>query len=208
MEILGERERTQVTEMLQKLAGQVAIHVATSEGCETCQEVVQLVSEVAELSAKVDVTTFDLGTAKAAELRIDRAPAIAILGARDYGVRYYGLPTGYEFGAFVQDLIDISAGSTDLKDKPKANLDKLDKPAHIQVFTTPTCPVCPNMVRSAHKLAIESDWVSADAVDSVEFQDLAAKYGVQSVPRTIINESFQIEGVIPEGKLVAEIAKL
>ena len=39
----------------------------------------------------------------------------------------------------------------------------------MQVFVTPTCPYCPAAVRMAHSLAIASDRVTADMVESIEF---------------------------------------
>jgi predicted DsbA family dithiol-disulfide isomerase len=60
-------------------------------------------------------------------------------------------------------------------------------------------------VRLAHKLAIESDKVRADAVEAMEFPHLAIKYNVQGVPRFVINETIQIEGAIPEPMLIAQL---
>ena len=53
-------------------------------------------------------------------------------------------------------------------------------------------------MRLAHKLAIESDNVRADAVEAMEFPHLSMKYNVRGVPRIVINETIQIEGAMPE----------
>jgi protein-disulfide isomerase len=60
-------------------------------------------------------------------------------------------------------------------------------------------------VRLAHKLAIERDNVRADAVEAIEFPQLAIKYNVRGVPRIVINETIQIEGAIPEPMLMAQL---
>jgi predicted DsbA family dithiol-disulfide isomerase len=60
-------------------------------------------------------------------------------------------------------------------------------------------------VRLAHKLAIESDHVRADMVEAIEFPHLAIKYNVRGVPRTVINETIQIEGAVPEPMLMAQL---
>jgi predicted DsbA family dithiol-disulfide isomerase len=60
-------------------------------------------------------------------------------------------------------------------------------------------------VRLAHKLAIESDHVRADAVEAMEFPHLAVNYNVRGVPRFVINETIQIEGAIPEPMLMAQL---
>ena len=63
----------------------------------------------------------------------------------------------------------------------------------------------PNAVRLAHRLAIESDMVWADMVESSEFVPLAQKYGVMGVPKTIINETHDIGGAVPEDLLVLHV---
>ncbi len=60
-------------------------------------------------------------------------------------------------------------------------------------------------MRLAHKLAIESDHVRADMVEAMEFPQLAIKYNVRGVPRFVINETIQIEGAIPEPRLMAQL---
>jgi protein-disulfide isomerase len=60
-------------------------------------------------------------------------------------------------------------------------------------------------VRLAHKLAIASDNVRADAVEAIEFPHLAIKYNVRGVPRIVINETIQFEGALPEPVLMARL---
>ena len=60
-------------------------------------------------------------------------------------------------------------------------------------------------MRLAHKLAIASDNVRADAVESMEFPHLAIKYNVRGVPRTVINETIHFEGALPEPLLMARL---
>jgi hypothetical protein len=57
----------------------------------------------------------------------------------------------------------------------------------------------------AHKLAMASDMVTADAVEATEFPHLAMKYQVQGVPRTVINETTHIEGAVAEAALVSRL---
>src|SRR3989339_101727 len=96
-----------------------------------------------------------------------------------------------------------------IKDKEKESLrkefsQKLVDDVRIMVFT-PTCPYCPSVVRLAHKMAIESDMVWADMVETNEFVPLAQKYHVTGVPKTIINENFEVAGAVPEDLLVAHV---
>ena len=142
---------------------------------------------------------------KANQMSIDKIPALAILGDRDYGIRFYGIPSGYEFTSFVEDIMDIGMRKTNLSEKTKKALSELKNPVHIQVFVTPTCPYCPMAVRIAHKMAFESDKVRADVIESVEFPHLALKYNVKSVPKVVMNENVTMEGATPEPHFLEKV---
>jgi predicted DsbA family dithiol-disulfide isomerase len=60
-------------------------------------------------------------------------------------------------------------------------------------------------VRLAQQLAIESDLITADLVEVTEFPDLAQRYQVRAVPRTIVNETGVIEGALPEAQFVEAV---
>ena len=173
--------------------------------CQFCTETRQIVQEVADLSDKITAEIYDFVADKAmADLfAIDKIPAIAVLRVedeedRDYGIRFYGIPSGYEFTSVIEDIVDVSKGGAELQPKTKEALAALTEPVHFQVFVTPTCPYCPQAVRVAHKFALESDLVQADMVESIEFPHLANKYSVYGVPRTVINETVHQEGAAPE----------
>lgn len=175
--------------------------------CQFCRETEQVLREVADLSDKIKLEVYNLITDKdkADALGIDKIPGTAILGAVDYGVRFYGIPSGYEFTSLVEDIVDISRGQTNLSARTLVLLAKLHQPVHIQVFVTPTCPYCTAAVRLAHSLAIASEHVRADMVESVEFPQLAIKYQVKGVPRTVVNETSSFEGAVPEPLFVAKV---
>jgi predicted DsbA family dithiol-disulfide isomerase len=60
----------------------------------------------------------------------------------------------------------------------------------------------------AHQLAVESDLITADMVEVIEFPHLSTKYQVMGVPRTVIDETIHIEGAAPESMLMREFARL
>ena len=60
----------------------------------------------------------------------------------------------------------------------------------------------------AHRLAMESEWITADMVEATEFPHLANKYQVYGVPRTVINETIHIEGAVPEPALVDKLMQV
>jgi alkyl hydroperoxide reductase subunit AhpF len=105
------------------------------------EEVRGLVEELAGLDARLSAESrnFVLDQERVSELGIERIPAIAVLGeTEDYGVRCYGLPTGYEFGSLVEAILDVSRGTSGLSDETRAGLAALDRDVRLRVFSTPT----------------------------------------------------------------------
>ena len=105
------------------------------------EQVKRLMEELAALEPRLSVESYNfvLDTAKVDELGVKRTPGIAILGQdKDYGVRFYGLPSGYEFGSLIDAILDVSSGVSQLKDETKQALAELKSPVHLQVFSTPT----------------------------------------------------------------------
>jgi glutaredoxin-like protein len=208
MPLLNDEIRQEVSKILADLPGPVRLVMFTQEfECEYCTETRQLVEEIAELSDRItaEIYDFQADRAKAEELGIDKIPAIAVIGAQDYGVRFYGIPSGYEFASFLHAIQSVAAGKPELSDATLRVVAGIQKPVHIQVFVTPTCPYCPQAVMLAHQLAIASPLIRADMVEAMEFPHLAVKYQVMGVPRTVINETVHIEGAAPESHVVAKL---
>jgi glutaredoxin-like protein len=119
------------------------------------------------------------------------------MGEKDYGIRFYGIPAGYEFTSLIHALRLVGGVGSLLDQETRDELAKLDQEVHMQVFVTPTCPYCPQAVVLAFELAYASPMVRADGVESSEFPQMAVKYQVAGVPRTVINEQTFLEGAAP-----------
>ena len=188
-------------DLKERMVDPVKIVIFTQEvECRFCSDTRQLVQEIATLNDKIEVEVYDfiVDAAKAQELKIEKIPALAIIGKKDYGVRIYGIPYGYELQTLIAAVVGVSTGKTDLSDKTKAILADVKAPVHIQVFVTLTCPHCPVAASIAHKLAIESEMITADVIDSSEFATLAQKYSVIGVPKIVINEKVDFVGAFSE----------
>ncbi len=208
MAILDDQVREQVAQFLEEVTDPVRLVMFTQEfECDYCKETRQLTEEVAALSDNVTAEIYDFmgDKDKAAELSIDKIPAIAVIGAEDYGVRFYGIPSGYEFTSLLHAIRTVASGKTDLSPQGIEMLNNLPEPVHMQVFVTPTCPYCPRSVTLSHQMAIASPMVRADMIEAMEFPHLSNKYQVMGVPRTVINDSAFLEGAAPEPMVLDKI---
>ena len=211
MPIISDENKKQIEEIFQKLTGKVIIHFFTQEfECPSCQLTHELFQELTALSnlLELKVHDFQKDPEIVKQFEIDKIPATVLEGSKVYGIRFFGIPSGYEFAALLEDLIDVSKGTTELLKETISQLNTLIRPIHIEVFTTPTCPYCPIMVRMAHKLALMSDRIKADMVASTEFPHLANKYSVLGVPKTIVNDgAVEIDGAMPEPAFVQQMMR-
>jgi glutaredoxin-like protein len=208
--VIQEKVRNQARKLLGDMPGPVKLVMFTQEmECPTCREARQLAEEFATLSEKLTLETYNLmiDTERVKEYNVDRVPTLCVVGAKDYGIRFNGVPAGYEFTSLVNAVRLVSGGDGGLKPETRDRLAKIAKPVDIQTFVTLTCPYCPAMAFQAQRMAIESDNVSASVVDSAEFPHLANLYQVMAVPKTVINRTHSFEGAVPEERLIEEIEK-
>jgi glutaredoxin-like protein len=208
MGLIEDKDREQLTKLFADLKNPVKILYFTQEHeCEMCKMTRELLEEVAGISDKIamEVRDFVADRALAEQHRVDKIPATVLMGEKDYGIRFYGIPAGYEFTTLIEDIIDVSGGDSHLPEDVGAELAKVDQPVHMQVLISPTCPYCPKAVRTAHRFAMASDHITADMVETSEFPHLAVKYDVQGVPHTVINEDHRVIGPKPEIDFAHEV---
>ncbi len=212
MSLLDEKIKNQVREMFKDLKSNVKLVVFTQDSliyspgleCETCKDNRILMEEVAGLSDKISLEVFDFVKDKnmVEEYGIDKIPATVVEGERDSGIRIYGMPAGYEFPTLLSAIKMVSTDNAEISEDTRNRLKEISKPVHIQVFVTLTCPYCASAASLAHRLAYESDMVRADVINAQEFPQLAQRYNVFAVPKTVVNEATQFEGALPEQKFV------
>ncbi|MGC9399392.1 MAG: protein disulfide oxidoreductase [Anaerolineae bacterium] len=212
MAILNDEVREQVKEMLGTLPSPVQLLIFTKpEDCPYCETIVDLTTELSEVVDDLTVKVFDVTEDhdEAEAYHIDKAPAIAIVGAQDYGLRFFGIPANYEFSTLLHGIQVAAAGaSTQLDDETRTYLKGLETPIHYQVFVTPTCPYCPGAATLAYDMAVESPQIRSEVVEASEFQDLASKYNVMGVPLNVINDAERVEGRAPAHMILDAIKKV
>jgi glutaredoxin-like protein len=196
---------------LTKLSGPVTLRVFAAEGhCVFCNTVEEILGKLSEMSDRISVLRCGFGPEEPAAKAygIVRHPAIIIDGKRDYGMRFTGIPMGFQFGVLVEDLVMASTGVTDLSEEAKIKLRGVEGPVDIQVFTLPDCAGSPRMARAAHKFCIENLNITAEIIDVLEFGELAAERKVLETPKTVINGKVEVQGVVPERDLADRVKAL
>ena len=141
MGLLKEGDAQEVRERLTEMVNPVRlIHFTQELNLEYGREAKQLVVELAGLSEKLsaEVYNFQLDQDRVAEYGIDKVPATVIRNGRDYGIRFYGIPAGYEFSTILDTILAVSKEDSGLKVDSREKLAAITEPLHLEVFVTPT----------------------------------------------------------------------
>ena len=178
-----------------------------SIGCDTCAATRRALEQIAESNEAVTLETLNLVLDKqqAAEYGVDRVPAVIASAPGCDRIRYYGAPLGNELPTLLEAIAMLATGETSLTGQSRERLETLSAPVRIQVFFTPTCVYCPQMISLANRLAVASPLISTVAIDATEYPDLVRRYNVNGVPKTVINDTVDVMGAVSEQELVMAI---
>jgi len=141
MAFLQARDEAAVKKEFERIGGPVKLTVfATELGGDSNTQAVALIREVAALSDQLSVTVLNphIDRDQAAAYGITESPAVVVEGAQDYGIRFLGIPAGYEFSNLIDSIIAVSTGEAGLSDETKTALAGLTEDVTIKVFATPT----------------------------------------------------------------------
>jgi len=203
-----EQRQHLIDEFKEKLVNPVRLIMFTQEvECQFCSETRQLIGELASLSDRVKVEIYDFVTdaEKARMFGVEKIPALIIMADKDYGMRFYGFPYGYEFRTLIDAMLLASSGRTDLADGTKQKIREINVPIRIQVFVTLTCPHCSSAATMANQFAVENELIKAEIIEANEFPHLAMKYGVMGVPKIIVNDKVEFVGAVPENMFLEQV---
>jgi len=198
MALLKEKEEKILREKFSKeMINDVKIVFFNSKDpkkCDYCDLTKQILDEVSNISGgkvKVESYIFEDNKTIADEYGIEFFPGFVILDGygKNLGVKFYGIPSGHEFGTLIEEIIIISRGanppvSPEIAKKVMA----IKKPFKLQAFVTPTCPHCPGAVIMSHFFAMLNPNITGEMIEANEFSELSMKYGVSAVPQVVIND--------------------
>ncbi|MBW1857744.1 MAG: hypothetical protein JRI42_05645 [Deltaproteobacteria bacterium] len=141
MGVLKEKDKEKVTNVLKGMEKDVTVVMFTQEmECPRCEMTRLMLEEVSGLSDKLsfEVHDFVADADLAKKYGVDKIPATVLLGDKDYGIRFYGVPAGYEFNVLIEDILDAGKRNPGLSKEVMTELAKVDRPVHMQVLISPT----------------------------------------------------------------------
>ena len=141
MALLDDKIKQEVKTALGDLPNPVRLVMFTQEfECQFCRETRQLIEEVADVHDQIstEILNFVVDKDEAEAYGIDKIPAVAVVGEKDFGIRFYGIPSGYEFSSLIESIKLAGTGKPQLSPAGIEFAQGLKDPVHIQVYVTPT----------------------------------------------------------------------
>ena len=141
MGALKEKDKEKVANIFKDIEKDVTIVMFTQEmECPRCEMTRLMLEEISGLSEKLTLEVHDFVAEAdlAKKYGVDKIPATVILGDKDYGIRFYGVPAGYEFNVLIEDIMDAGKRNPGLSKEVMTELARIDQPVHMQVLISPT----------------------------------------------------------------------
>jgi thioredoxin reductase (NADPH) len=168
----------------------------------------QVIRAFRELSSRITLKEFDLDHREAKKYNVD-FPSTLVISPGRYDIRWMGAPMGEEGRTFLETLLLCGMGRSNLSEQSQKVIKTIDGPRDVKVFTSPTCPYCPQQAVNAVKAKIENpEMISLDIIDIQARPDLADRYSAHSVPQTFANDVLIAMGAQPEELFAMSLKKM
>ena len=194
----------------EQLPNDIILYLFTAKGHDDVftQANHQVIRAFRELSTKITLREYDLDHELARKYNVNSSPTL-LIAPEQYSIRWLGAPMGEEARTFLETLILVGLGKSQLSDQSVNVIKKIDSPRNVKVFVSPTCPYCPQEAVNAVKAAIEMpEYVSLEIIDIQCEPEIANQYAAQSVPQAFANDVLIGQGAQPEEVFVLSLQKL
>jgi alkyl hydroperoxide reductase subunit AhpF len=141
MSLLRDEDIAAVRERLQGMVNPVKlVHFTQELNLQYGREARQLLEDLAGTSDRLtlEIYNFLLDKEKVSEYGVDKVPATIVRNGTGYGVRFYGLPAGYEFSSLLDAILKVSSGDSGLSPATREKIGKVSQRLRLEVFVTPT----------------------------------------------------------------------
>lgn len=127
----------------------------------------------------------------------------------DDGVRFIGLPAGYQINSLVGAIQAVSFRASNLEARTRIQLSRLpaDSQIDLEVFSSAADEEGPLAATLAAGLAVASPCVRAFLIAADVFPEAAIRYSVRTLPHTVIDGRVHLQGTTDEDGMVRQIAR-
>jgi alkyl hydroperoxide reductase subunit AhpF len=195
---LSTEERTNIESKLKDLKDPVQILFHKPEGKEgQFDEFITQLDEICTLSELLTQQNMvEMETEEDMIHDVDMFPAIVLIDkdGKDHGIRFYGTPSNKFMEVLIDTILIFSKGEVELEGPILEKVSKLEE-NKMMVLGTPSVPGFETYMNNLVKMAYTSDNVDCAMIDLIQFTDIAEKYHVLDMPKTISNDELKFTGI-------------
>ncbi len=149
----------------------------------------RMLEELAGLTEKLTVEWLSTSAGTGTE-DLQERPCVRVLreDGNDTGIAFHGVPGGHEFNSFVVALYNAAGPGQPLPPELSKAIAALNGPLDLKILVSLSCPLCPELVIAAQRIAAIHPLVRAEAYDANLFPALRERYQVMNVPCLIIDD--------------------
>jgi thioredoxin reductase (NADPH) len=200
----------QLKETFEKMPNDIPLYLFTAAGgADVFTEANrQIIRAFRGLSSKITLKEYNTNHELARKWNVTSTPTL-LIAPDTYSIRWLGAPMGEEARTFLEILLLVGMGRSNLSEESAKVAKKIDSPRRIKVFVSPSCPYCPQEAVNAVKAAVERpDLISLEIIDIQSEPEIANQYAAQSVPQAFANDILIGQGAQPEEVFMASLQKL
>lgn len=209
-DLAGEAYIRQLRATFEQMPHDIPLLLFADRGADNvfAQAARQVIRAFRELSPRITLKEYDLAHELARRYQVTTSPTLVIAPDR-YAIRWLGAPMGEEARTFLEIMLLVGAGKSNLSEQSAKVIRRIDSPRRVKVFVSPTCPYCPQQAVNGVKAAIElPEHVSLEIVDIQAEPEIANQYGAQSVPMAFANDVLIGHGAQAEEVFASSLQKL
>jgi len=200
----------QLRVVLDQLPNTVHLYLFTREGVNDIynQAAAEVVRAFSQVSDKIQSQELSLDHELADKWEVNVSPTI-LLAPEHYSVRFLGAPIGEEGRTLLEAIVLIGLRRSNLSEQSLKTMEKIKSPRVVKVFSSPTCPYCPQQAVNGIKAAIaKPELISLEIVDIQANPHLAELYSAHSVPQAFANDVLIAQGAQPEELFILSLEKM
>ena len=172
--------------------------VALLDNRHVSSELKIFLEEAEGLSSKISITVLSNQEPEASKYAdiVNYYPSLLIFNDKDeyMGVQFHGVPGGHEFNSFIVALYNAAGPGQAIDEHILNRIKNINKKISLKAFISLSCTMCPEVVMSSQRIALENKNVEAEMFDLSLFPEIKEKYKIMSVPCLLLNDEQVIFG--------------
>ena len=172
--------KEQIRGIFQSLEATYTFHIVCHPRHESAQELIDMLKDVAECSAKLscEITETEQPKLEFSLLKEGKAT----------GVKFRGIPNGHEFTSLLLAVLNADGKGKNIPDEAiRRRIQALKGPVSLQTYVSLTCTNCPDIVQALNVIALLNGQVTHEMIDGALFQEEVDALKIQGVPSVYAN---------------------